>query len=151
MRRSHVQMLVTALAMLFLATSAGSARAQSAYVIPWFTMDAGGGVSISADLEIQGTIAQSDAQGTLAAGNYELTGGFWNPGAEVSCLADYNNDGRVSVQDIFDFLGAWFGGCFAQGGTPCFGHTADINGSGTISVQDIFDFLAAWFGGCPGY
>jgi hypothetical protein len=41
------------------------------------------------------------------------------------------------VQDIFDFLGAWFGG----------NTMADINGGG-LAVQDIFDFLTAWFGGC---
>lgn len=53
------------------------------------------------------------------------------------CVADFNCSGTVSVQDIFDFLAAWFAG------TP----TADINGGG-IGVQDIFDFLSAWFAGC---
>ncbi len=54
------------------------------------------------------------------------------------CQADFNGDGALSVQDIFDFLGAWFAG------TP----SADFNGTGGISVQDIFDFLGAWFAGC---
>ncbi len=56
----------------------------------------------------------------------------------VLCLADFNNSGSVSVQDIFDFLTAYFSG------QP----TADFNSSGAISVQDIFDFLAAYFAGC---
>jgi hypothetical protein len=43
------------------------------------------------------------------------------------------------VQDIFDFLAAYFAG------NP----RADFNHSTTISVQDIFDFLAAYFAGCP--
>ena len=54
------------------------------------------------------------------------------------CPADFNCSGGVSVQDIFDFLAAWFAS------TP----TADIDHSGAITVQDIFDFLAAWFAGC---
>lgn len=55
----------------------------------------------------------------------------------ASCPADFNSDGGVSVQDIFDFLNAWFQG------DP----SADINGGG-LGVQDIFDFLTLWFAGC---
>ena len=54
------------------------------------------------------------------------------------CPADFNHSGARTVQDIFDFLAAWF----AQ--NPA----ADFNHSGSVSVQDIFDFLAAWFAGC---
>jgi hypothetical protein len=43
------------------------------------------------------------------------------------------------VQDIFDFLAAYFGG--EAGG--------DFNAVGGVTVQDIFDFLAAYFTGCP--
>jgi hypothetical protein len=55
------------------------------------------------------------------------------------CPADFNSSGTASVQDIFDFLAAYFAG------DPL----ADFNRSGAISVQDIFDFLAAYFSGCP--
>ena len=54
------------------------------------------------------------------------------------CPADFNGQGGVSVQDIFDFLSAWF----------TVSPTADINGDRNVTVQDIFDFLAHWFGGC---
>ena len=27
------------------------------------------------------------------------------------CPADYNGDGALTVQDIFDFLAQWFAGC----------------------------------------
>jgi hypothetical protein len=57
--------------------------------------------------------------------------------AEFRCKADYNNDGMLAVQDIFDFLNGWFAG------NPA----ADFNGGG-LSVQDIFDFLNEWFSGC---
>ena len=55
------------------------------------------------------------------------------------CRADFNHDGVVSVQDIFDFLAQWFAT------SPL----CDINGNNGTTVQDIFDFLAAWFAGCP--
>ena len=56
-----------------------------------------------------------------------------------ACLADFNCSGAVTVQDIFDFLSAYFASDSA----------ADINASGAVSVQDIFDYLAAYFAGCP--
>lgn len=65
--------------------------------------------------------------------------GAWEIPAQCS-EADWNNDGHVSVQDLFDFLADYF----AQ--DPA----ADINNSGTVSVQDIFDYLALYFAPtCP--
>jgi hypothetical protein len=55
------------------------------------------------------------------------------------CVADINNSGTVTVQDIFDFLAFYFTG----------NQAADVNNSGTVTVQDIFDFLALYFIGCP--
>jgi low density lipoprotein receptor-related protein 5/6 len=61
------------------------------------------------------------------------------PGNPTTCCpANFNQTGGLSVQDIFDFLGAWFAG------DP----RADFNHVGGLSVQDIFDFLGAWFAGC---
>ena len=55
------------------------------------------------------------------------------------CYSDFNKSGSVTVQDIFDFLGAWFMS------SPY----AHVGGDGvqTPSIQDIFSFLADWFGG----
>ncbi len=53
------------------------------------------------------------------------------------CFADFNQSGTLTVQDLFDFLGAYFAA------SP----TADFNGGG-LSVQDLFDFLAGYFAGC---
>lgn len=55
----------------------------------------------------------------------------------TGCTPDFNNSGTVTVQDIFDFLVAWFAA------DP----RADIYGGG-VGVQDIFDFLSLWFTGC---
>jgi hypothetical protein len=54
------------------------------------------------------------------------------------CRADFNHNGAVEIQDIFDFLNAWF-----LSDPRC-----DINVSGGVEIQDIFDFLNAWFAGC---
>jgi hypothetical protein len=54
------------------------------------------------------------------------------------CRADFNHTGALTVQDIFDFLAAYFAGTT----------TADINNANGLSVQDIFDFLAMYFAGC---
>jgi len=55
------------------------------------------------------------------------------------CPADFNGSGPPpTVQDIFDFLAAYFVGAAA----------ADFNNTGGLSVQDIFDYLAAYFAGC---
>ncbi len=54
------------------------------------------------------------------------------------CPGDFNNSGSVTVQDIFDFLAAYFGN------EPA----ADVNGSGGVTVQDIFDYLTFYFAAC---
>jgi hypothetical protein len=59
--------------------------------------------------------------------------------APPACPADFNRDGNATVQDIFDFLGAYFPGLPA----------ADFNMIGGVTVQDIFDYLSAYFAGCP--
>lgn len=56
-----------------------------------------------------------------------------------ACPADFNGSGTVTVQDIFDFLGAYFTSDPA----------ADFNGVGGVTVQDIFDYLGAYFSACP--
>ena len=58
--------------------------------------------------------------------------------ALLPCLGDFNGDGVVSVQDIFDFLAAWFSR------SP----NADYTRDGRVTVQDIFTFLAGWFAPC---
>ena len=80
------------------------------------------------------------AQGPLGA-SCNTTGNRSSP----CCYADFNKTGGVTVQDIFDYLAAWFGGSpFARVG-------GDGTG-GAPTAQSIFDFLAAWFGGpCPAY
>lgn len=51
------------------------------------------------------------------------------------CPCDFNSTGTVTVQDVFDFLGAYFTA------SPL----ADFNRSGAVTIQDIFDFLGCYF------
>lgn len=61
-------------------------------------------------------------------------------GCGVGCAhADFNYSGSITVEDVFDFLAAYFSA------DP----TADANNSGAITTQDIFDVLAEYFG-CQG-
>jgi hypothetical protein len=61
-----------------------------------------------------------------------------NVASVVDCRGDYNLNGRVDVQDIFEFIAGWFAS------DP----RADVNDSASLTVQDVFDFISAWFGGC---
>lgn len=58
--------------------------------------------------------------------------------AALPCGQDFNRDGVLSVEDIFDFLNHWF----VQ--FP----TTDVDRNGLIDPADIFNFLSAWFNGC---
>jgi hypothetical protein len=71
--------------------------------------------------------------GWWAIGGWSVTGTVGQ-----NCIPDYNGDGILNVNDIFDFLNGWFSN----------NTQADTNQDGVLNVQDIFDFLAAWFAGC---
>lgn len=56
----------------------------------------------------------------------------------VPCPADFNGSAVIGVQDLFDYLTAYFAN------DP----RGDFNGIGGNSVQDVLAFLAAYLGGC---
>jgi uncharacterized membrane protein len=62
----------------------------------------------------------------------------WRAQLPARCTGDFNGSGQVTLQDIFDFLGAFFAGA----------PSADVNHNGSVTLQDVFDFLTAWFAGC---
>ena len=105
--------------------------------------------AFNASAVTQVTVTMTNSVGSSTAvtgGRREIQVIVTNPCGSVSsnaatwtiCPADFNCSGTLSVQDIFDFLAAWFASAPA----------ADFNGVNGITPQDIFDFLAAWFAGC---
>jgi hypothetical protein len=62
----------------------------------------------------------------------------WNTELEVLAtpfIGDWNADGVLQAQDIFDFLNSWFAG------------DGDANEDGVTNLQDVFDFVNGWFAG----
>jgi alpha-tubulin suppressor-like RCC1 family protein len=66
-----------------------------------------------------------------AAGNHVV--------ALLSCRADFNRNGTINVQDIFDFLTQWFVG----------NTSTDYDHSGVATIPDLVSFLNAWLTPCP--
>lgn len=56
---------------------------------------------------------------------------------EALAVADFDDDGRCTVRDIFAFLTCWTAG----------ESRADVNDDGAVGVPDIFTYLTAWFEG----
>lgn len=73
------------------------------------------------------------------SGSFQGTGTACGPvgNPTTCCKANFDGVGGVNVQDIFQYLNAWFAS------SP----SADLDGDG-VNVQDIFAFLNAWFAGC---
>ena len=91
------------------------------------------------------SIAQAScvASGTAGASFVTTASACNSTGVRTTpcCYADFNHSGAITVQDIFDFLTAWFAkNPYAQVGG---------DGVSAPTIQSIFDFIAAWFAkGC---
>ncbi len=58
---------------------------------------------------------------------------------EISCAADFNDDGETNTLDILAFLNAW------GAADP----RADYNSDGVVNTLDVIVFLNVWTAGCP--
>lgn len=121
------------------ASLAGMAPAQP-FQVPWFSIDAGGGTSSGASIELSGTVGQHDAGVPMTGASFELTGGFWAMAPGLSpCPADLNNDGTLNFFDVQMFLGF-----FANHDLR-----ADFTTDGVLNFFDVQAFLNTYSAGCP--
>lgn len=73
------------------------------FALPWRTVDAGGGASVSADerFSLHGTIGQPDAgtlrDTTLAGERFTLHGGYWAPGTCAQRLTIRHTGAHIIV------------------------------------------------------
>ncbi|MCC6322599.1 MAG: hypothetical protein IT438_14315 [Phycisphaerales bacterium] len=98
----------------------------------------GGGIAPGQTLWAQWIVDDPAAAGGKSRSNIASIRFFCGRAGCDICVADLSGDGTTTVEDIFQFLAAYFAGEIR----------ADINASGALSVQDIFDFLSAYFAGC---
>ena len=63
---------------------------------------------------------------------------FVGPAPGADCVADFNNQNGVTIDDLFLYFNAYFTGSPAS----------DVNGNGGTSIDDLFLFINAWFIGC---
>lgn len=96
-------------------------------------------LSLNTDIEHQPRLANDPNRANTGVGGSPIVDmGAYEFQPPAACAADFNGSGDINVQDIFDYLAAWFTS------TPA----ADVNGDGATNVQDIFAFLSRWFAGC---
>lgn len=122
----------------FLLVLSAFAAGQDLVMSRW-TID-GGGVMHSAggEYEVSGTIGQPDA-GSLAGGQFELSGGFWFALTPTDC----NEDGAANLLDHQSFEQCLSG---PAGGVPAGCACFDVDASGTIDLRD-FAVVQSYFHG----
>ena len=122
--------------------------------IPWWTTDAGGGLSSGGVFTLKGTAAQADAAPEMSGGGFTLTGGFWPGVVRLPCAADLGvqgglegQDGSLDNNDFVVFISLFFAhdpraDFGVQGGEP--------GQDGAFDNNDFVVFIDGFFGGCPG-
>lgn len=75
-RKHRIAVVAVVLLALLLLSGGAFTQAGSGYQVNWWTVDGGGGSSSAGQLNLNGTVGQSDA-GMLSGDSYELHGGFW--------------------------------------------------------------------------
>ena len=94
------------------------------------TIDGGGMMfSTGGDFVLSGTIGQPEA-GTMEAGEFTLTGGFWFEEPPGDC----NSTGGVNLLDYDDFVESCFLGPDVDVAEEC--ACFDVNASGTVDLLD---------------
>ena len=128
--------------MMALGMAMATAQIGSGIQMDWHTVDGGGGVSMSGDVQLAGTIGQPDTA-VLSSNNFVLAGGFWRVKGSPPCPSDLNQDGVVNSIDLTLLLA-----CFNMPADEC-PHKCDINGDGQCNSIDLTLLLAKFNEPCP--
>jgi hypothetical protein len=116
----------------------GVTRAAESDVTRW-SIDGGGIMhSTGGDLELSGTIGQSDA-GTMSGRDLELTGGFWFPLDRGDC----NSDGEVNLFDYGDWALCFSG---PDGRLPAGCACFDLDFDNDVDLLDLAEFQTSFNG-----
>jgi probable HAF family extracellular repeat protein len=99
---------------------------------------AAAGVDMTGWVLTSATGVSGDGRTVAGFGERNGRGEAWIATLPPDCPGDFNGSGTVTVQDVFDFLAAFFANDLR----------ADVNISGSVTVQDVFDFLAGYFESC---
>ncbi len=127
-----------------IAAVAAGAQAQT-LEMSWFTIDGGGGsMTGGANLELAGTVGQTDA-GPLTGGTFELSGGFWGLTESPTCWANCDNSTIAPVLNVLDF--SCFLNKFAAG--EAYANCDQSTVAPVLNVLDFACFLNKFAAGCP--
>jgi hypothetical protein len=74
-----------------------------------------------------------------SAGDTTIALPFIIRGTSTGCVADFDQSGAVSIDDIFIYINAWF-----TGDPRC-----NVDNVPGVSLDDLFVFINIWFAGCP--
>jgi hypothetical protein len=81
MKNKIILLLLVSTVLVSLVTLVSAAP--TAFSLPWWTLDGGGGTSQGGDFVVSGTIGQSEASHRMSGGGFSLVGGFWGDAAQV--------------------------------------------------------------------
>ena len=97
-----------------------------------------------------GALATPPSAARVDAANLRLRGYAWGENigwvnlddamkhVKITCAADFNASGTVTIDDLFLYINAYFTGAPA----------ADFNGVGGVTIDDLFLYFNAYFVGC---
>src|SRR5262249_40297371 len=119
------------------------APARAQYDLSWFAIDCGGGASAGGSLTPTGPLAPPDA-GSLSAGGFTLSGGFWSGLGSVACYANCDGSTTAPILNVADFA------CFLNRYAAADPY-ANCDGSTTAPILNVADFacfLNRYAAGC---
>jgi len=138
--KRRISRVSTTLTVLTIAV-VGAARAVDDFEVSRSTID-GGGVMFSTggDFELSGTIGQPDA-GTMAGGDFSLSGGFWFAEPPGDC----NSTGNVNLLDYDDLQVCLSGPDAGLPASEC--NCFDIDNDSDVDLSDIGRFQVSFTDG----